>query len=280
MFQRRKFSIAAEKSEKAVDASRDKLRLWGLTDEQIKNFEATKQIMDHVTTYSPMEGVVTTKHVDEGAYVKEGSVVYNISNLDYLWVELDAYESDLQWLHYAQEVSFTTEAWPGEEFKGRVSFIHPILNNKTRTVKVRVNVDNKDRRLKPDMFVRAEVRVNINAAGQVKCLINRMFRYTIPQYIILRFTMAHLFEDNQKLKTRIRKIKGQLEAVEKSLDKGGDCYKVLQTLTACRGAMNGLLGEIVESHIKEHIMNDAANPKTEQDKEALALIKLLKTYWK
>ena len=154
-------------SEKAVEASRDKLRLWGLTDKQIKKFEDTKVITDHVTTYSPMEGVVTKKHVDQGAYVKEGSVIYSIANLDYLWVELDAYESDLQWLHYAQEVAFTTEAWPGEEFKGRVSFIHPILNNKTRTVKVRVNVDNKDRRLKPDMFVRAEVRVNINAAGQV-----------------------------------------------------------------------------------------------------------------
>ena len=50
-----------------------------------------------------MEGVVTKKHVDQGAYVKEGSVIYSIANLDYLWVELDAYESDLQWLHYAQK---------------------------------------------------------------------------------------------------------------------------------------------------------------------------------
>ena len=154
-------------SKKAVEASRDKLRLWGLTDEQIKKFETTKVITDHVTSYSPLEGVVIKKHVDEGSYVKEGSVIYGIANLDYLWVELDAYESDLQWLHYAQEVAFTTEAWPGEEFKGRVSFIHPILNDKTRTVKVRVNVDNKDRRLKPDMFVRAQVRINVNSAGQV-----------------------------------------------------------------------------------------------------------------
>jgi membrane fusion protein, copper/silver efflux system len=152
---------------KAVDASRDKLRLWGLTDSQIKTFEKTKIITDHVTTYSPMEGVVVKKHVDEGSYLKEGSSIYSIASLDYLWIELDAYESDLQWLHYAQEVVFTTEAWPGEEFKGRVSFIHPLLNDKTRTVKVRVNVENKDRRLKPDMFVRAEVRVNVNASGKV-----------------------------------------------------------------------------------------------------------------
>lgn len=156
-----------ESSLKAVDASRDKLRLWGLTDEQITKFEETKIITDHVTTYSPMEGVVVKKHVDEGSYVKEGSIIYSIASLDYLWVELDAYESDLQWLHYAQEVSFTTEAYPGEEFKGRISFIHPLLNDKTRTVKVRVNVQNKDRRLKPDMFVRGEIRVNVNASGKV-----------------------------------------------------------------------------------------------------------------
>lgn len=152
---------------KAVDASREKLRLWGLTGEQIKHFEKTKTITDHVTSFSPIEGVVVKKHVDEGSYVKEGSVIYSIASLDYLWVELDAYETDLQWLHYAQEVVFTTEAYPGEEFKGRVSFINPLLNDKTRTVKVRVNVENKDRRLKPDMFVRAEVRVNVNAAGKV-----------------------------------------------------------------------------------------------------------------
>ena len=156
-----------ESSEKAVEASRDKLRLWGLTDQQINDFEKSKLITDHLVTYSPTGGIVIKKHLDEGSYVKEGTQIYSIANLDYLWVELDAYESDLQWLHYAQEVNFTAEALPGEEFKGRISFIHPVLNNKTRTVKIRVNVDNKDRRLKPDMFVRAKVRVNINAAGKV-----------------------------------------------------------------------------------------------------------------
>ncbi|MCM8528034.1 MAG: metal/formaldehyde-sensitive transcriptional repressor [Lentisphaeraceae bacterium] len=92
--------------------------------------------------------------------------------------------------------------------------------------------------------------------------------------------MAHIHEDNKKIKARIKRIKGQLEAVERGLDGEGDCFKVLQTLAACRGAMNGLLGEIVESHIKEHIMTDANNPKSAQDKEALDLIQLLKTYWK
>ena len=92
--------------------------------------------------------------------------------------------------------------------------------------------------------------------------------------------MAHLHNDNKKIKSRIKRIKGQLDAVERGLDGEGDCFKTLQTLAACRGAMNGLLAEILESHIKEHIMIDSGNPKTSQDKEALDLIQLLKTYWK
>ena len=92
--------------------------------------------------------------------------------------------------------------------------------------------------------------------------------------------MAHLHENSKKIVSRIKRIKGQLEAVERSLEEESDCFKVLQTLAACRGAMNGLFGEIVESHIKEHIMTDAGNPKSSQDKEALDLIQLLKTYWK
>ena len=92
--------------------------------------------------------------------------------------------------------------------------------------------------------------------------------------------MSHLVEDKKRIKSRIKRIKGQLEAVERSLDEDKDCFTVLQTLAACRGAMNGLLGEIVEDHIREHIMTDPAKPQSEQDKEAESLIKVLKTYWK
>lgn len=92
--------------------------------------------------------------------------------------------------------------------------------------------------------------------------------------------MSHLFEDRKKIISRIKRIKGQLEAVEKSLNDGKECFEVLQTLSACRGGLNGLMGELVEGHVKEHIMHDPVHPKTAQDKSALELVKLLKTYWK
>jgi Cu(I)/Ag(I) efflux system membrane fusion protein len=84
-----------------------------------------------------------------------------------VWVKLDAYESDLAWLRYGQAVEFTTEAYPGDVFKGTISFIDPVLNPQTRTVKLRVNVANPDGRLKPEMFVRAVVRSRVAGAGMV-----------------------------------------------------------------------------------------------------------------
>lgn len=92
--------------------------------------------------------------------------------------------------------------------------------------------------------------------------------------------MAHVFEEKKKIISRIRRIKGQLEAVERGLEEGKDCFSVLQTLSACRGGLNGLMGELVEGHIKEHVMKNPNTPKSSQDKSALELVKLMKTYWK
>jgi membrane fusion protein, copper/silver efflux system len=84
-----------------------------------------------------------------------------------VWVQLDAYESDLAWIRYGQDVDFGVEAYPGEIFHGRVAFIDPTLDDRTRTVKVRLNVDNADQRLKPDMFVSATAQAMLTKHGKV-----------------------------------------------------------------------------------------------------------------
>ena len=91
--------------------------------------------------------------------------------------------------------------------------------------------------------------------------------------------MSHVFDDKKKILARIKRIKGQLDAVERSINEESECFKILQTLSACRGAMNGLMGELIEGHIKEHVVHHP-NPKSKEDKAALDLITLLKTYWK
>jgi Cu(I)/Ag(I) efflux system membrane fusion protein len=88
-------------------------------------------------------------------YLKTGDRIYTIADLSQVWVKLDAYESDLSWIRNGQEVEFEIEAYPGEILKGKIGFIDPFLDTKTRTVKVRVNVPNSEGKLKPEMFVRA-----------------------------------------------------------------------------------------------------------------------------
>ena len=154
-------------AEGTVIAARDKLRRWGLTAAQIKQIEKSNKPTEHVTIYSPASGVVIHKNAQQGMYVETGSRIFTIADLSAVWVQLDAYESDLQWLRYGQQVDFTTEAFPGEKFKGRVAFIDPVLNAKTHTVKVRVNVDNSDQRLKPEMFVRAIVAARLANDGNL-----------------------------------------------------------------------------------------------------------------
>ena len=150
-----------------LDAASEKLKLLGLTEKQIENIEKTGQPTDYITIYAPIGGIVIKKHVTEGTYVQTGTKIYTIADLTQLWVQMDAYESDMMWIRYGQEVEFTTEAYRGEIFKGRISFISPTVNPKTRTIKVRFNVSNPEGKLKPEMFVRAVVRSGIASGGKV-----------------------------------------------------------------------------------------------------------------
>lgn len=150
-----------------VKASREKLRLYGLQPEQIRQIEENGEITDHMTIYSSIGGVVTKIHKAEGEYVKTGEPIYSVADLSHLWLKLDAYESDLHWLRYGQEVEFSTVAFPGEVFNGNIAFIDPQVSTTTRTVKVRVNVENANGRLKPGMFIRAIVRPVISGDGEV-----------------------------------------------------------------------------------------------------------------
>ncbi|MHC4666605.1 MAG: efflux RND transporter periplasmic adaptor subunit, partial [Planctomycetota bacterium] len=111
-----------------LDAAREKLRLLGVTPEQIGNVEKTGKVVDHLTIYAPVGGVVIQKNATEQMYVETGTRIYTIADLSQLWVKLDAYESDMMWVRYGQQVEFKAEAYPGESFKGKISFIDPVLD--------------------------------------------------------------------------------------------------------------------------------------------------------
>jgi len=152
-------------TEETLKAARDKLALLGLQDKQIEQIEKAGEPTDYINIDAPLGGVVIHKHATEGMYVQTGSKIYTIADLSQVWVNLDAYESDVNMVAYQQPVKFTVEAYPGEMFEGRITFKSPILDPKTRTVKLRVNVPNPDGRLKPGMFVRAVVYSKLGQSG-------------------------------------------------------------------------------------------------------------------
>lgn len=139
-------------------AAGEKLRLLGIAPEQITAIEQQEAPTDHLTLNARQDGIVLKLHKREGDYVKEGDPLYSLADLSRVWVFLEAYEDDLAWLRFAQEVEFHADALPGQTFTGKISFIDPILDEARRIARIRVNVPNPDRALKPGMFIRGEVQ--------------------------------------------------------------------------------------------------------------------------
>lgn len=150
-----------------IEAVKMKLRRWELSDAQIDEVIRTRKPLERITLSSPINGTVTEKMVVKKSAVKAGDVLYKLANLDSVWVYLDIYEYELSSVRYGQTAEITTEAYPGETFTGRVWFINPVLTDESRTVKVLVNIANKDKRLKPGMFVSATIRAGLLANGEL-----------------------------------------------------------------------------------------------------------------
>jgi Cu(I)/Ag(I) efflux system membrane fusion protein len=140
---------------------------YGLTKEQVKQIRESKKPDLYVTLRAPISGIVMEKKAVLGQFVKEGQDMFVINDLSHVWVKLDAYEPDLPWIRYGQEVTFTTPSFPGKTFRGKVLFIEPVLDMATRTVKVRVDAANPDYELKPHMFVNAELEAEMDDQGRV-----------------------------------------------------------------------------------------------------------------
>ena len=138
-------------------AVRNKLKYWKLSDAQIDKIEESGEVRENLPVYATVSGTVTEKLVQEGDYVQQGEPLYKIANLNTVWAVFDAYESQISNLQEGQEMQITANAFPDKEFTGRISFIDPLLNESSRTVKVRVVLDNKNDLFKPGMFVQAEL---------------------------------------------------------------------------------------------------------------------------
>lgn len=149
-----------------LSAARDRLRLLGLSDEQIGEIEENGKVLDRITISSPLSGIVTERLASEGSYVETGQAIYSVVDLSELWVNLEAYESDLTWLSVGQSVTFVTQTRPGERLDGTIAFIDPVVNESSRTANIRVDLEEPKEWLKPGMFVRGIVYAELGDEGE------------------------------------------------------------------------------------------------------------------
>jgi multidrug efflux pump subunit AcrA (membrane-fusion protein) len=151
---------------------RDRLRKWGVDDDQIKDIERAGKPTDHVTLRSTVHGHVLKKYQVEGEYVEESAPLYDVADLDTVWIEARAYEADVSLLREGLPVRATTEALPNRVFAGTLAQVHPHLDPATRTILVRFDIDNPDHdkkpevSLRPDMFATVTIEVPAAQLGQ------------------------------------------------------------------------------------------------------------------
>lgn len=149
----------------AVSSSREKLRLLGVSEAQIKSIEKTRTTPKQIPIRSTFAGTVIRRNVEEGDYVKAGTPLYHVADLSRVWVQIDAYESDLPHLGVGQAVSIEIESLPDEAFEGTVAFIDPTIDKKTRTARVRVEVANAGGQIRPGMFAQALIEADLGDAS-------------------------------------------------------------------------------------------------------------------
>ncbi|HEX2969612.1 MAG TPA: efflux RND transporter periplasmic adaptor subunit [Bacteroidales bacterium] len=148
------------------EASRERLKQWKLSEDQINEIESSGRIISNFRILSNTSGTATSKNVNTGDYVSRGSVLFTVADLSKVWVLFDAYESDLLYLAKGKQVSFTLQSYPGKEFKGVISFIDPVIDPVTRVARIRVEYNNSKGELKPEMFATGIISANIPGDGK------------------------------------------------------------------------------------------------------------------
>jgi len=144
--------------EELRDASRSRLKAWGVSDQQIRELDRKRQPRQVVTISSPVAGVVMERLVTAGQYVNEGTPLVSVGSLSNVWVIAELYENDIDRIAAGTSALVTTDAFPGKSFQGKVAFVDPVVNPETRTLKVRVDLDNRHGFLKPEMFVKVMLK--------------------------------------------------------------------------------------------------------------------------
>lgn len=203
----------SSRSSYLVDAARRKLELWEMTSGQIERLARRGKPSDHVPILAPASGFVIEKNVVDGAAINPGDRLYRIAPIEKVWIEAEVYEADLPRIAVGQTAQVTLPYMPGRRYEAAITHVYPYLDHKTRTGRIRVEVDNEDLALKPNMY--ANVTIEVDLGERLTVPVSAVV-YTGPR----RLVFVDLGE------SRIRPAEVELGV------KAGDHYEVLSGVSA------------------------------------------------
>lgn len=140
-----------------IRASRERLQALGIPDDQIRELRRSRRIRQTVTIYAPQDGIVAHLPVREGMYVKPANQVMTLADLSTIWVHAEVFERQVEWVHLDNPADIRLSYLPGRTWEGKVRYIYPSLDPKTRTLKVRLVFDNPGEELKPNMYANVKI---------------------------------------------------------------------------------------------------------------------------
>lgn len=206
-------SGAPNRADYLVRAARERLRLWDISQAQIRQIEERGEPLERMPILSPVSGYVIEKDVVEGMAVQPGQRLYRVASLDAIWVEADVYEQDLPHVKVGQNARITFPYVEGETLAGRISYVYPYLDPQTRTGKVRIQMPNPKLELRPEMYANVEIRVD------------RGVRLVVPESAVIRTGPREL--------VFLDLAEGRLQPKQVRLGVRGDSgYEVLSGLSA------------------------------------------------
>ncbi|MDB6068732.1 MAG: Efflux transporter, family, subunit [Pedosphaera sp.] len=153
---------ALQSAQSLLESSKRRLLLWNITTNQIAELEASRQAADTLTLYSPFKGVVQNLQVDQGRRVSMGDHLVDLADLSVVWVWAQFYQDELPLLKTGQGVTIISDSYPDKKISGKITLIDPFINDASRTIRVRIDVENPDFKLRPDMYVNVTLESDID----------------------------------------------------------------------------------------------------------------------
>jgi Cu(I)/Ag(I) efflux system membrane fusion protein len=198
------------------NAVKNKFMNWMIPESQLTEVLKTGIPKPSFTIYAQVSGVVTELMVNKGSHVMDGQPIFKVANLSTVWTEFDAYETTIQDIKEGQDISVVVKAIPNKTFNAKVSFIDPILNTSTRTVRVRATLNNKEDLLKPGMFVTGTIKLDTDNNTQItvpksavlwtgeQSLVYIKTTATSPTFIMRNVTLGRTVNDNYEIQSGLK----------------------------------------------------------------------------